>query len=198
MKQLQRRQPVGHYAFVILAVVFVSLLAAAGMRAAPGVLILPLELSFGWDRTTVSAGAGLGILLNGLVGPFAGSLMQSFGIKRVLLAGLLLMASATFGSLFMQEPWQYLLTWGLLSGIGSGAVASVLAAAVVNRWFAKRQGLVMGLLTASTATGSLIFLPVMASLSRDGAWRPVVWVVTLALAALIPICCLLMRERPED
>ncbi|WP_327459915.1 MFS transporter [Sphingomonas sp.] len=187
-----------HYAFVVLVLVFMSLLAAAGLRAAPGVLILPLELSFGWDRTTVSAGAGVGILVNGLVGPFAAALMQAYGIKRVLLAGLALMGSSTFASLFMTEPWQYLLTWGLVSGIGSGAVAGVLAAAVVNRWFARRQGLVMGVLTASTATGSLIFLPAMAKLSEAGDWRPVVWTVTIVMAALIPLVWLFVRERPEN
>ncbi len=196
--QVHSQRAPGHYAFVILTVVFLALLAAAGMRAAPGVLIVPLEMWFGWDRATVSAGAGLGILLNGVVQPFAGGLMQAYGIKRVLLAGLSLMASATFASLFMQEPWQYLLTWGILSGIGSGAVAGVLAAAVVNRWFATRQGLIMGVLTASTATGSLIFLPAMAGLSQNGTWRPVVWVVTLVTAALVPIIWLLMRERPQD
>lgn len=187
-----------HYAYVVAGVAFLALLAAAGLRAAPGVLIVPLELAFGWDRATISAGAGLGILLNGLMGPFAAALMQTYGIKRVLLAGLALMASATFASLFMTAPWQYLLTWGLVSGVGSGAVAGVLAAAIVNRWFAARQGLMMGVLSAATATGSLVFLPAMARLSQTGAWQPVVWVVTLVIAALIPLVWLVMRERPQD
>lgn len=188
----------GHYAFVVLAVTFLSLLAAAGLRAAPSVLIVPLQAAFGWDRATVSAGAGVGIFLYGLVGPFAAALMQSVGIRRVLLGGLALMAAATFASLFMTQPWQYILTWGVVSGIGSGAVAGVLGAAIVNRWFARRQGLMMGLLSASTATGSLIFLPLMAHLTETGGWRPVVWVVSLALAALIPVVLFLLPERPQD
>ena len=187
-----------HYAFVVLAATFLSLLAAAGLRSAPSVLMLPLQHAFGWDRGTVSATAGVGILLYGLVGPFAAALMQSFGIKRVLLVGLGLMAAASFASLFMTAPWQYLLTWGVVSGIGSGAVGGVLGAAVVNRWFAHRQGLMMGILTASTATGSLIFLPFMAHLSEVGGWRPVVWAVTLALAVLAPIVFFFMPERPQD
>lgn len=186
-----------HYAFVILAVTFVSLLAAAGLRAAPGVLLVPLQIWFGWDRSIVAAGAGLGILVNGLVGPFAAALMQRYGIKRVLLSGLALMAAATGASLWMTEPWQYLLAWGLVSGVGSGAVAGVLAATVVNRWFARRQGLMMGLLTASTATGSLIFLPAMAGLAEGGDWRPVVRLVTWVMLILLPVAWLLMRERPQ-
>lgn len=187
-----------HYGFAVIAVTFTALLAAAGLRAAPGVLILPLELAFGWDRATVSTGAGLGILANGLVGPFAGAFMQRYGIKRVLLAGLALMALATSTSLFMTKPWHYLLTWGLFSGIGSGAVAGVLAAAIVNRWFSKRQGLMMGVLTASTATGSLIFLPLFARLSQSGDWRPVVSLVSISMGTLIPITWLLLPENPRD
>ena len=186
------------YASIVVAVTFLALLVAAGLRSAPGVMMVPLELHFGWDRATISASAAIGIFLYGLVGPFAAALMLSFGIKRTMLAGLALMSVSTFASLWMSEPWHYVLTWGVLSGIGSGAVASVLGAAVVNRWFATRQGLVMGMLTASAATGSLVFLPFLAWLSQLGAWQPVALTVSIACAALIPLVFLLMPERPSD
>jgi len=183
---------------LVVAVTFIALLVSAGLRATPGVLMVPLELNFGWDRATISFAAAVGIFLYGLVGPFAAALMMSIGIRRTLLGGLVLMAAATFSSLWMSKPWHYVLTWGLLSGIGSGAVASVLGAAVVNRWFATRQGLVMGLLSASTATGALIFLPFLAWLSHTGAWRPVVATVSLACLALVPVVALVFPERPAD
>jgi len=193
------RRPFGqHYAFVVAGVTFAALLVAAGLRAAPSVLMVPIGANFGWSRETVSTAAAVGIFLYGLVGPFAAALMQTVGIRRTMMGGLALMASATFASLWMREPWQYIATWGVISGIGSGAVASVMGAAVVNRWFATRQGLIMGALTASTATGSLIFLPFMAWLSRQGAWQPVVWFVSLGCAALIPVVALLMPEHPGD
>ncbi len=185
------------YAFVVAAVTFAALLVSAGLRAAPSVLMMPLRGSFGWSLGTVSTAAAVGIFLYGLAGPFAAALMQSVGIKRTLLLGLTLMAASTFASLFMTAPWEYLLTWGVVSGIGSGAVANVLGAAVVNRWFARNQGLMMGLLTASTATGSLIFLPLMASLTAGQAWKPVVVFISAGAAILIPIVALLMPERPQ-
>ncbi|MCW1986030.1 UNVERIFIED_ORG: MFS family permease [Sphingomonas sp. R1F5B] len=154
--------PARLHVILIVAATFLALLVSAGLRAAPGVLMVPLQVNFGWDRATISFAAAIGIFLYGLVGPFAAALMVSFGIRRTMLAGLVLMSLATFASLWMRLPWHYVLTWGVLSGIGSGAVASVLGAAVVNRWFATRQGLVMGLLSASTATGALIFLPLLA------------------------------------
>ncbi len=193
------RRPFGqNYAWVVVGVTFLALLVAAGLRSAPGVLLTPLHQSFGWERGQLSGAAAVGIFLYGLVGPFAAALMQTLGLKRTLLAGLALMSASTGLSLFMSEPWHFLLTWGVLSGLGSGAVALVLGAAVVNRWFVQRRGLVMGLLSASTATGSLVFLPGMAALAQSGGWRPVVIAVSLAAAALIPLVLFLMPEKPAD
>jgi len=196
---IAQRRPFGqNYAWVVAGVTFLALLAAAGLRSAPGVLLTPLHDAFGWERGQLSAAAALGIFLYGLVGPFAAALMQTLGLKRTLLTGLTLMSGSTALSLVMAQPWHYLLTWGVLSGLGSGAVALSMGATVVNRWFAERRGLVMGLLSASTATGSLIFLPGMAALAEGGGWRPVVIAVSLATAALIPLVLFLLPERPAD
>lgn len=193
---IYRRAARPGYAFIVIGVTFLALLFAAGLRSAPGVLILPLELHFGWDRATVSLAAAIGIFLYGLTGPFAAALMQTFGIRRIMLIGLVLMSASTLASLWMTRPWHYVLSWGVMSGIGSGAIAPVLGAAVVNRWFARRQGLMMGLLTASAATGSLVFLPFMAWLTRNGAWTPVAMFVGIGTAAMIPIVFLLVPEGP--
>jgi MFS family permease len=194
---LYRRASAPSYAMIVIAITFVALLVAAGLRSAPSVLILPLELHFGWSRATVSAAAAIGIFLYGLTGPFAAALMQTLGIRRTMMLGLALMSVSTLLSLGMTQPWHYVLTWGVMSGIGTGAIAPVLGAAVVNRWFAKRQGLMMGLLTASTATGALIFLPFMAWLTRAGAWTPVAWFVGLGAVALMPLVFLFVPESPE-
>ncbi|RXT43430.1 MFS transporter [Bradyrhizobium betae] len=193
------RRPFGQsYAFVVVAVIFLALLASAGLRATPGVLMLPLQKSFGWDVSLVSSSAAIGIFLYGLAGPFAAAVMQRFGIRRTVLGALALMSASTAASYFMTAPWQLFLTWGLLSGIGSGAVANVLGATIVNRWFTTNRGLVMGLLTASTATGTLIFMPGLASLVEWGGWKPVVLTVAACCAALIPLVYILVPERPAS
>jgi len=186
------------YAFVVVAVIFTCLLAASGLRSAPGVLIVPLEDAFGWSRSVTSLSAAIGIFLYGLMGPFAAGLMQSFGIRRTLVCALLLMSASTAVSSLMSEPWHLMATWGVVSGLASGCVAMVLGATVVNRWFTTNRGLVMGILTASTATGTLIFLPVLAALAESDGWRPVVLTVAAASAALVPIVYLLLPERPEQ
>lgn len=193
------RRPFGQkYAFVVVGVIFLALLAASGLRATPGVLILPLEQAFGWSRATTALSAGIGIFLYGMVGPFAAAMMTTFGLRRTVLGALALMAVSTAASSFMTQPWHLILSWGVFSGIGSGAVAMVLGATITNRWFTTHRGLVMGLLTASTATGSLIFLPLLAHLAEGGGWRPVVLTVSVAVAAIIPLFWWLVPERPAS
>src|ERR1700761_563742 len=193
------RRPFGQkYAFVVVAVIFLALLSSAGLRATPGVLMLPLQQTFGWNLSVISSLAAVGIFLYGLAGPFAAAVMQRFGIRRTVLGALALMSASTAASYFMTAPWQLFLSWGLLSGIGTGAVANVLGATIVNRWFTTNRGLVMGLLTASTATGTLIFMPGLAALVEWGGWQPVVLTVAACCAALIPLVYFLVPERPAS
>jgi MFS family permease len=185
-----------HYAWVVAAVIFVTLLAAVGVRATPSVLIVPLEQAFGWSSGTISFAISVNIILYGLMGPFAAALMQQLGIRRTVLLALALLSGSVAASTFMTEPWQLVLSWGLAVGLGSGVVALVLGAMIVNRWFAKHQGLVMGVITASTATGQLVFLPMLAAVAQNHGWRPVVWIAALGAAAMIPLVALLVPESP--
>ncbi|OWJ66528.1 MFS transporter [Inquilinus limosus] len=187
-----------HFGWIAAAVAFLVLLAAAGVRATPSVLIVPLEQSFGWSRETISFAIGVNIFLYGLMGPFAAAAMQRFGIRPVIIFALALLAAAVSGSTLVTQEWQLVLTWGVLVGFGSGIAAMVFGATIVNRWFQERRGLVMGLLTASTATGSLVFLPILAAVAEDFGWQPVAWVVAIVVAAMIPLVFLLLPERPQD
>src|SRR5262249_51105223 len=151
------------------------------------VMMVPLEDAFGWRRDTISIAAAVGIFIYGLAGPFSAALMEAIGLRRTLLGALLLMSAATALSLLMSEPWHLIATWGGRSGIGSGAVATVLGATVVNRWFKTNRGLMMGLMSASAATGLLVFLPLFAALTEHGGWKPVAIAVSIAAAALVPL-----------
>lgn len=186
------------YAFVVVAVIFLSLLIAAGLRSAPSVMMLPLENDFGWRRDVVSLAAAIGIFLYGMTGPFAAALMERIGLRKTVIGSLVVMSASTGLSLFMTQSWQLIATWGVFSGVGSGAVATVLGATIVNRWFKTNRGLIMGLMSASSATGLLIFLPFLAWLAQSGGWKPVALIIAIATAALIPLVWLLVPERPAS
>ena len=187
-----------HPAWLALAVTFFVLLSAAAVRATPGVLFLPLEREFHWSRSTVSLAVSVNILLYGLVGPFAGALMQRLGVRRTTMIALTLLAAGVSLATLVRQPWQLVLLWGVVVGLGSGMVALVLGATIVNRWFVARRGLAMGILTASTATGQLIFLPLLASVIERQGWRFGILIVASAVALMIPIVFALLREQPAD
>ena len=186
-----------HYAWVIAAIAFAMLLVSAGIRGTIGVLILPLEQEFGWSRATISMAAALSIFFYGFTGPVAAAAVQNFGIVRTLLAALFLMALATAASLAMTHPWELMLTWGVMMGIGAGVVSLPLGTAIVNRWFVSHRGLVVGLLTAAMAAGQLVFLPSLAFLSEQGGWRPVALAVTIC-SGVVALAAVFLREHPAD
>ena len=175
-----------HPAWWVALVAFVALIGAAGFRAAPGVLMVPLEQEFGWPRTLISSAVSLNLVLYGLMAPFAAALMDRFGIRWVTSIALILVAAGSGLTIVITQGWQLMITWGLLIGLGTGSMALVFAATIANRWFVRRRGLVMGVLTAAGATGQLIFLPVMAALTERQGWRTASLVVTFAALAVVP------------
>ena len=187
-----------HPAFRVTAAVFVVLLCAAAVRATPSILIVPLEHEFGWSRALLSSAVSVNLVLYGLVGPFAAALMERFGIRRTVLCSLVLIGTGVALTARMHQSWQLILCWGVLVGLGTGTTAMVLAATVVNRWFVARRGTIMGVLTASTATGQMIFLPLEARLVEHSGWRAVPLLVAGVIALLLPLVFFLVRDRPAE
>ncbi|HVU74044.1 MAG TPA: MFS transporter [Mycobacteriales bacterium] len=187
-----------HYAWIVAAVTFVTLMGASGFRSAPGVLIVPLQDQFGWSRATIGVAVSINLVLFGLAGPFAAALMQRFGIRRVVLIALMLVAAGSALTARINAPWQLYLLWGVVVGTGTGCMATVLAATVATRWFVARRGLVTGTLTAASATGQLAFLPLLAWLVKEHGWRSASIAVAGGALLVWPLVALLMRDRPED
>ncbi len=187
-----------HYGWVVVAVTFLVMLVTAGAVGAPGVFIVPLEQEFGWRRDDISSALAIRFLLFGLMAPFAAIFMNRFGVRRVVLVALSIIGAALTVSLFMDRVWQLVLLWGVVVGLGTGLMAMVLGATVAMRWFSVRRGLVLGLLTASTASGQLVFLPALAQLTEVYGWRVAVSLVCGALLVAALAVLALLRERPSE
>jgi sugar phosphate permease len=187
-----------HYGWYVAGITFVTLLVAAGIRSMPSILIVPVEQEFGWSRATISFAVAVNLILYGLMGPFAAAFMDRLGVRTTIVISLVLVASGVALTPLMTSPWQLVLLWGVVVGTGTGMTALVLGATVVNRWFSTQRGLVMGMLTASTATGQLLFLPLLAMIVESLGWRTAVLGVACAALVIVPLVMLLMRERPRD
>ncbi|WP_034274923.1 MFS transporter [Haloechinothrix halophila] len=191
-----RRRP--HWAWLVAFAGFIALVGAAGFRAAPSVLIDPLHAEYGWSRGTISAAVSINLVLYGLISPFAAALMERFGMRRVVACALLLVGTGSGLTVFMTSSWQLLLLWGVLVGTGTGAMALTLVATLTSRWFVARKGLVSGLLTAGSAAGQLVFLPLVAMLATRYGWREASLAVALAALGVVPLVLAFLRDHPRD
>ena len=187
-----------HYGWVMVGVTFLTALVSAGAVGAPGVFILPLQKEFGWTTAQISSALSIRLVLFGLMAPFAAALLNRFGLRNVTLIALLIVVSALIASLFMTQLWHLMLLWGVVVGIGTGLTALVLGATVAARWFNARRGLVVGILTASAATGQLIFLPILAALTERVGWRYAMALMCVMLGVAAIAVLLGMRDRPSD
>ncbi len=187
-----------YYGWIVVGVTALTLITSAGERSVPGVLIHPLEQEFGWSRAGISFAVAIGLLLFGLMGPTSGRLIARLGARRLMMAGLLLIVVSAATSATMTQLWQLDLLWGVVSGVGTGMAATVLGAAVANRWFVERRGVVMGIFGAATSAGQLLFVQLNVRLVVTIGWRGAVLVLAgVALLVLIPVL-FLMENSPAD
>lgn len=181
-----------------MGIVALSLVVAAGVRSAPGVFLVPVQNEMGWSRADISFAVSVGLVIFGLTAPLSGRLIDTFGPRKVMVVGLLVVGvSMAMGALVMQL-WQLNAIWGVLSGVGTGVVGSVLGATVANRWFVARRGLITGIFGAATSAGQLVFVPALTQLAVNFGWRNASIVLGLIAIALIVPTVILMRNDPAD
>ena len=187
-----------HPAWIAAIVTFLTLIATAGFRSAPSVLIVPLEDAFGWSRDQISLALAVNVLLYGLTAPFAAALMERFTVRKVVMGALITVSTGAFLTSYIHAPWQLVATWGVIVGIGTGSMALVFAATIANRWFVARRGLVVGGLTAAGAAGQLIFLPGLARLSELHGWKSIGLTIGIASLLMVPLIYIFLRDKPAD
>ena len=186
-----------HPGWTAVTVTFFTLMASAGYRSAPSVLIVPLEDAFGWSRSQISLAVSINVLLFGLVAPFAAALMERFTVRKVVMSALTIVSISASSTIFINQPWHLWALWGVGVGIGAGSMALVFAATVANRWFIERKGIVVGALTAASASGQLVFLPMLSHFALTYGWKSVSLTVGGAAALMVPFIFFFLKEKPE-
>ncbi|HET7029157.1 MAG TPA: MFS transporter [Candidatus Limnocylindrales bacterium] len=186
------------YGWIVVAVTAVVALVTAGVRAAPGALLLSMTAEPGWSTASVSFAAAVGLVVFGLAGPLSGWLMGRIGVRNVVIVSLFVTTGSLLISSVVREIWQLTIFFGLLAGLGSGLVASVLGPTVATRWFVRHRGVVTGILGASNSAGQLVFFPVLTTLAVASGWRAgAVLLAILSIVLVVPVL-LLLRNDPAD
>ncbi|CAH0345356.1 MFS transporter [Bacillus sp. CECT 9360] len=187
-----------HYSWIILVVTFFSIIVAGIIRSSSGVFLVPFEEEFGWDRAFISLSFAISLVIYGFSGPFVAALLENVGVKKIMVLAMSVLMVGIGLTFFMEYSWQLILIWGFIFGIGSSVFLTVLSTYVANHWFEKRRGLVLGILTASTATGQLILLPVLASIVERFSWKWAMGLIFFLSAVMIPLIFIFMKNSPKE
>lgn len=187
-----------HYSWFVLTITFFSIIVAGITLSSSGVFIGPFEQEFGWDRSIIAMAFAISLFLYGISGPFMAALLEVIGLKKMMVAAMIILVIGISLTLLMQQAWQLIIIWGFIIGLGASLFLTVLSPFVANHWFEKRRGLALGILTASTATGQLVLLPVLAMMIENYSWR---WAITLIIvlsSIMLIIILLFMKNKPMD
>ncbi|MED3940113.1 MFS transporter [Priestia megaterium] len=187
-----------HYSWFILVITFCSIIVAGIVMSSSGVFIEPFENEFGWDRSVIALAFAISMFLYGVSGPFMAALLNIIGLKKMMIISMTTLLTGIILTFIMNQSWQMIIIWGFIIGLGSSLFLTVLSPYVANHWFEKRRGLAVGILTASTATGQLILLPVLAAIIENYSWRPALGLIMILSFIMLIITLLFMKNTPKD
>lgn len=187
-----------HYSWFILIITFLSIIVAGIVISSSGVFIDSFENDFGWDRSIIALAFAISLILYGFSGPFMAALLEVMGLKKLMIASMTTLLTGLMLTLIMNQSWQLIIIWGIIIGLGASLFLTVVSPFVANHWFEKRRGLAVGILTASTATGQLILLPVLAALIENYSWRWAIGLIMILSFIMLIIIVLFMKNTPKE
>ncbi|MGG3448540.1 MFS transporter [Domibacillus aminovorans] len=187
-----------HYSWFILSITFFSIIVAGIVISSSGVFIDSFENEFGWDRSVIALAFAISLFLYGISGPFMAALLEGIGLKKMMIVSMATLLTGIMLTFIMNQSWQLIIIWGFIIGLGSSLFLTVLSPYVANHWFEKRRGLAVGILTASTATGQLILLPVLAIIINNYSWRWAIGLIMILSFIMLAIIFLFMKNSPKD
>ncbi|WP_064093437.1 MFS transporter [Rossellomorea aquimaris] len=188
-----------HYAWTVLILTFIALLSAQGVRLSFGAFMNPWEREFATNRGMISFIAFISYAVFGLSQPYIGKLIDKAGVRKVLSFSILLIGIMTMFSFFANSLWQLMIIYGVLASIGFGGASNVAGSVAVANWFSQKRGFALGLMSAGTAAGQLILVPLSLFLIEGFGWQQTVLLLGVFLTFIVfPLVFILIRSFPEE
>jgi MFS family permease len=187
------------YAWVVVAVVAVTLTMASGARFLFGVVLKPMSEEFGWNRAQLTGTVMLAMIVLSICQPLVGMLIDRIGAKSILVGGIALLGVSLIPLSFATNLWQIYVLYGVLTSFGLAAASPVLATSIVSRWFTHKRGLAMSLATSGSAFGQLLIVPIATWIMLATSWQTTYRVLAVALLAVsIPLSAIFLRDAPRE
>jgi MFS family permease len=188
---------VAPYAWVVVAVLAVTLTIASGARFLFGVVLKPVSEEFGWNRAQLTGAVMLAMIVLSICQPLVGILIDRIGAKKILVGGIALLGFSLIPFSFVTSLWQIYVLYGLLMSFGLAAASPVLATSIVGRWFTTNRGLAMSVATSGSAFGQLLIVPIATWIMLTTSWQTTYRVLAVALLAVaVPLSAIFLRDAP--
>ncbi|MFC1919788.1 MFS transporter [Chloroflexota bacterium] len=185
------------YGWVIVAACAVLLIVSAGLTFSFGVLFKPIVADFGWSRAATSGVYSIRLLIQAVSALPLGWLADRYGPARVMIFCALMVGLGMVLTSQINALWQLYLTYGLIFGIGtSGGFA--ITSATTARWFVRRRGLALGVMSSGVGLGTLAIVPITERLIDAFDWSRACLILGIAAGVVMIAGALLLRRSPED
>jgi len=192
-------KPKIHYAWIILLLVFIALLSSQGVRLSFGTFITPWEEEFSTSRSVISLVAFISYIIFAISQPYVGKLIDTYGIRTIFTVSSLIIGVSMILTFFVTAPWQLMILYGVIASIGFGGSSNVVGSIAVSNWFAKKKGFALGLMSAGTAAGQLLLVPLSLILNEEFGWKTTVLILGAFLTFIIsPLLYFFIRTYPSQ
>ncbi len=186
------------YGWILVAVAFVTVGLGVNARTAFSLFFPPILDEFGWERGLTAGAFSFGFLVSAALSPFLGRLMDRYGLRVVIEAGIGLMGAGLLLAPLVRQPWQLYATLGVLVGGGGNCLGYTGQSLFLPNWFVRRRGLAMSLAFSGVGVGSIIVLPWLQGMIGAVGWRAACRALGLLILVVLVPLNLLLRRRPED
>jgi MFS family permease len=187
-----------YYGWIVVISVMLTLAIASGGRFLFGIVLRPVSDEFGWGRAELALAVTISVVALSFLQPLVGWLVDRFGSRPILIAGVITTALAMIPMTMVTRLWQVYVFYGLLAAIGFAATSPVNTTALVNGWFEKRRGLALSMATSGAAYGQLLIVPIATAIMLGWGWRASYFAVSGALILLVlPLVLFLVRDSPS-
>jgi MFS family permease len=187
-----------YYGWLIIGVAFVTMAIGVSARTAFSLLMPPLIDEFGWDRGLAAGAFSFGFLVSAILSPIVGRVIDTRGPRIVILVGVTLMSAGLLLAPFIQTPWQFYATLGVLVGAGANMMTYTAHSQFLPNWFVRRRALAISIAFAGAGVGGIVLLPWLQTIIVSEGWRTSCTVIGLLALLVVTPLTLLVRKRPED
>jgi MFS family permease len=172
---------------------------ANGLYFSFSVFLVPLVEEFRWSRGLTAGALSLSTIVQGLLAPVAGILVDRFGPRRVILTGAVLLSGASLLGSTVRSPWELYLYTGVLAAVGLVGLGPVPMSVLISRWFSERRGRAVGVAFSGMGFGVFVTGPLAQWLIASLGWRIASGILGVgALCILVPIVWVGARDpRPR-